>query len=67
VRWQGRRGPNPRAAWGFDATSKASSDTVALAVLEGDAAEHVERVLGRWVGWQRPGIGLREAVGETLR
>jgi hypothetical protein len=56
--------PKPQAAWGFDATSKASSDTVALAVLEGDAAEHV---LGRRVGWQQTGTGLREAVGETLR
>jgi hypothetical protein len=27
----------------------------------------VERVLGRRVGWQQTGIGLREAVGETLR
>src|SRR5215210_1892597 len=42
--------PKPQAAWGFDAMSKASWDTVALAVLEGDAAEHV---LGRRVGWQQ--------------
>ncbi len=59
--------PEPWAAWGFDATGKAGSDTIALAVLEGDAAEHVERVLGRRVGWQRTGVGLREAVAEALR
>jgi 2',3'-cyclic-nucleotide 2'-phosphodiesterase (5'-nucleotidase family) len=56
----------PWAAWGFDATSKGGSNTLALAVVEGDAAEHVERVLGRRVGWQQTGIGLREAVGEAV-
>jgi hypothetical protein len=34
--------------------------------LEGDAVEHVERALGRRVGWRRTGVGLREAVGRAL-
>jgi 2',3'-cyclic-nucleotide 2'-phosphodiesterase (5'-nucleotidase family) len=59
--------PTPQAAWGFDATEETSSETTALTVVQGDAAEHVERVLGRQVDWQRTGIGLRKAVGEALR
>jgi 2',3'-cyclic-nucleotide 2'-phosphodiesterase (5'-nucleotidase family) len=59
--------PKPQAAWGFDATDKAGSKTISLTVLEGDAAEHVERVLDRRVGWQQTGVGLREAVREALR
>ncbi len=59
--------PKPQAAWGFDATEKAGSETVALAVLEGDAAKHVERVLGRQVEWRQTDIGLRAAVEEALR
>ena len=38
-----------------------------LAVIEGDATDQVERVLGRRVRWQRTGIGLREAVRQALR
>jgi hypothetical protein len=37
-----------------------------LAVLEGDAAEHVEHALGRWVDWRRTAVGLREAVARVL-
>jgi hypothetical protein len=59
--------PKPWAAWGFDATDSTGSEPVSLTVLEGDAAEHVERVLGRRVGWRQTGIGLREAVGGALR
>jgi hypothetical protein len=59
--------PKPWAAWGFDVTDSTGSEPVSLTVLEGDAAEHVERVLGRRVGWRQTGIGLREAVGEALR
>jgi hypothetical protein len=59
--------PGPQAAWGFDAMEETGSETAALTVVQGDAAEHVERVLGRRVGWQRTGIGLRKAVGEALR
>src|SRR5215211_6043194 len=58
--------PKPQAAWGFDAAGTAGSEPVALAVLEGDAAEHVERVLGRQVDWQQTGIRLREVVGRAL-
>ena len=59
--------PEPWSAWGFDAADGAAVETVSLAVLEGDAADHVERVVGRRVDWRRTGIGLREAVGEALR
>jgi len=59
--------PEPWSAWGFDAADGAAVETVSLAVLEGDAADHIERVVGRWVDWRRTGIGLREAVGEALR
>jgi hypothetical protein len=45
----------------------AAVETVSLAVLEGDAADHIERVVGRRVDWRRTGIRLREAVGEALR
>ena len=59
--------PEPWSAWGFDAADRASGGTATLAILAGDAAEHVERVLGRRVNWQRTEIGLREAVREALR
>jgi len=58
--------PKPQAAWGFDAAEMVGSEPVSLAVLQGDAAEHVERVLGRQIGWQQTGIRLREAVAEAL-
>jgi len=58
--------PQPWAVWGFDATDRLAGGTATLAVLEGDAVAHVERVLGRGVGWRRTGVGLREAVGITL-
>jgi 2',3'-cyclic-nucleotide 2'-phosphodiesterase (5'-nucleotidase family) len=58
--------PKPWTAWGFDAVDRPNGGTATLAVLEGDALEHVERVLGRRVGWQRTGVGLREAVGRKL-
>jgi 2',3'-cyclic-nucleotide 2'-phosphodiesterase (5'-nucleotidase family) len=58
------RWPKPWAAWGFDADWGGGSAT--LAVLEGDALEHVEHALGRRVGWQQTGVGLREAVGRML-
>ncbi len=58
--------PEPWTAWGFDAADRAGGETATLAVLEGDAAEHVERILGRRVSWRKTGIGLREAVGEAL-
>jgi 2',3'-cyclic-nucleotide 2'-phosphodiesterase (5'-nucleotidase family) len=58
--------PEPWSAWGFDAVNAAGAEGITLAVLEGDAMEHVERVLGRRVDWRRTGIGLREAVGEVL-
>ena len=59
--------PEPWSAWGFDAADGAAVETVSLAVLEGDAADHIERVVGRRVDWRRTGIGLREAVGEAVR
>src|SRR5215217_2657253 len=59
--------PEPWSAWGFDAADRASGGTATLAILAGDAAEHVERVLGRCVNWQRTKIRLREAVREALR
>ncbi len=59
--------PEPWTAWGFDAADAVTGRTAALDVLEGDAVEHVERVVGRRVGWQRTGVGLREAVKEALR
>ena len=59
--------PEPWSAWGFDAADRASGGTATLVILAGDAAEHVERVLGRRVNWQRTEIGLREAVREALR
>jgi hypothetical protein len=55
--------PKPWAAWGFDATDSTGSETVSLTVLEGDAAEHVERVLGRRVGWQQTGSGSARQSG----
>jgi 2',3'-cyclic-nucleotide 2'-phosphodiesterase (5'-nucleotidase family) len=58
--------PEPWTAWGFDAADRAGGETATLAVLEGDAAEHVERVVGRRLSWRRTGIGLREAVREAL-
>jgi 2',3'-cyclic-nucleotide 2'-phosphodiesterase (5'-nucleotidase family) len=58
--------PEPWTAWGFDAADRAGGETATLAVLEGDAAEHVERVLGRRLSWRRTGVGLREAVREAL-
>lgn len=60
------RWANPWAAWGFDAADWGGEATSTLAVLEGDALEHVEHALGRRMGWQRTGVGLREAVGRTL-
>ena len=59
--------PEPWSAWGFDAADRVGRGIATLVVLEGDAAEHVERVLGRRLKWQRTGIGLREAVREALR
>src|SRR5215211_7575707 len=58
--------PKPWAAWGFDAVDRSNGGTATLAVLEGDAAEHVERALGRRVEWRRTGVGFREAVGRAL-
>jgi hypothetical protein len=58
--------PEPWTAWGFDAADRAGGETATLAVSEGDAAEHVERALGRQLSWRRTGIGLREAVREAL-
>jgi hypothetical protein len=58
--------PWPWSVWGFDATDRSDVVTPTLAVLEGDAVAHVERVLGRPVGWRRTGVGLREAVGRAL-
>jgi 2',3'-cyclic-nucleotide 2'-phosphodiesterase (5'-nucleotidase family) len=54
------------SVWGFDAVDRSNGGTATLAVLEGDALEHVERVLGRQVGWRRTGVKLREAVGRAL-
>ncbi|MDQ3861902.1 MAG: 5'-nucleotidase C-terminal domain-containing protein [Actinomycetota bacterium] len=56
----------PWAAWGFDAADWGGARTATLAVLEGDALEHVERALGRRVEWRRTDVGLREAVARTL-
>jgi 2',3'-cyclic-nucleotide 2'-phosphodiesterase (5'-nucleotidase family) len=56
----------PWSVWGFDATDRSDGGPATLAVLEGDAVAHVERVLGRPVGWRRTGVGLREAVGSAL-
>jgi 2',3'-cyclic-nucleotide 2'-phosphodiesterase (5'-nucleotidase family) len=59
--------PWPWSVWGFDATDRSGgAGTTTLAVLEGDAVAHVERVLGRSIEWQRTGVGLREAVGRAL-
>jgi hypothetical protein len=58
--------PKPWTAWGFDAADGADVEAVSLAVVEGDASDHVERVLGRRVGWRRTEVGLREAVGGAL-
>jgi hypothetical protein len=60
------RWPEPWAVWGFDAADWSGTGTAMLAVVEGDAVAHVERVLGRQVGWRRTGVGLREAVGRAL-
>ena len=57
--------PKPWAAWGFYSEWDGAGSAT-LAVLEGDALEHVERTLGRRVEWRRTGVGLREAVGRTL-
>ncbi len=59
--------PECWTAWGFDAVSRAVEEPAVLAVFAGDAADHVERVLGRCVDWRRTGVGLREAVREALR
>jgi hypothetical protein len=59
--------PWPWSVWGFDAADRSGGGTATLAVLEGDAVAHVERVLGRQVGWRRTGVGLCEAVGRALR
>jgi 2',3'-cyclic-nucleotide 2'-phosphodiesterase (5'-nucleotidase family) len=58
--------PKPWAVWGFDATDRGGAGIATLAVLEGDALEHVERTLGRRVEWRRTGVKLREAVGRAL-
>src|SRR5215207_1782805 len=58
--------PKPWAVWGFDATDRDGAGIATLAVLEGDALEHVERTLGRRVEWRWTGVGLREAVGRAL-
>ena len=58
--------PWPWSVWGFDATDRSDGGPATLAVLEGDAVAHVERVLGRPVGWRRTGVGLREVVGRAL-
>jgi hypothetical protein len=52
--------------WGFDSTDRSDGGTTTIAVLEGDAVAHVERVLGRSIEWRRTGVGLREAVGRAL-
>jgi 2',3'-cyclic-nucleotide 2'-phosphodiesterase (5'-nucleotidase family) len=59
--------PWPWSVWGFDATDRSDGGPATLAVLKGDAVAHVERVLGRPVGWRRTGVGLRKAVGRALR
>src|ERR671921_1659923 len=58
--------PWPWSVWGFDATDRSDGGPATLAVLEGDAVAHVERVLGRPVGWRRTEVGLREAVSRAL-
>ena len=58
--------PKPWAAWGFDVSDRGGAGIATLAVLEGDALEHVERALGRRVEWRRTRVGLREAVGRKL-
>jgi 2',3'-cyclic-nucleotide 2'-phosphodiesterase (5'-nucleotidase family) len=57
--------PKPWAAWGFYSDWDGAGSAT-LAVLEGDAVEHVERALGRQVEWRRTDVGLREAIGRTL-
>jgi hypothetical protein len=59
--------PERWTALGFDAAGRAVEEPAVLAVLAGNAAEHVEGLLGRRVGWRRTGIGLREAVRKGLR
>jgi 2',3'-cyclic-nucleotide 2'-phosphodiesterase (5'-nucleotidase family) len=58
--------PEPWTAWGFDTAERAGGETVTLAVLEGDAAEHVERLLGRRLSWRSTEVGLREAIRDAL-
>jgi len=58
--------PWPWSVWGFDAVDRSGAEIATLAVLEGDALEHVERTLGRRVEWRQTGVGLREAVGRAL-
>jgi len=58
--------PWPWSVWGFDAPDRLGGGTATRAVLEGDAAKHVERILGRRVSWRRTGVELREAVGRAL-
>ena len=58
--------PWPWSVWRFDAPARLGGGTATLAVLEGDAAKHVERILGRRVGWRGTGVGLREAVARAL-
>lgn len=59
--------PERWTAWGIDAAGRAIEEPAVLAVLAGDAADHVERVLGRRVGWRQTGIGLREAIREAFQ
>ena len=56
----------PWSVWGFDATDRSDGGPATLAVLEGDAVAHVERVLGRSIEWRSTGVELREAVGRAL-
>jgi hypothetical protein len=58
--------PWPWSVWGFDVADRFGAGTATLAVVEGDTVAHVERVLGRPVGWRRTGVGFREAVGRAL-
>jgi 2',3'-cyclic-nucleotide 2'-phosphodiesterase (5'-nucleotidase family) len=59
--------PEPWTAWGMDAVDPVVEGSSVLAVPEGDAAGHVERVLGRRVHWRPTGIGPRDSVREALR
>jgi hypothetical protein len=60
-------GPAPLADFFARALREATgAHAAALAVLEGDAVAHVERVLGRSIEWRSTGVELREAVGRAL-